>query len=657
MSSADCRKTDMDRLNFESQQIYRWRVVGSGMRGCWRRIQTWWQKLPIESRGSLAVCIPLTCLIGTVVAYTILRQQMVAAQAYVDHTNEVLNSSKSSLISLLNAETGVRGYFIAKEKAFLEPYLLAVKNLNPSLDRLELLVSDNPTQAERVKQLNQIAGYRMKLFHESIRRVDNGDIGTTQITLARLLNGKQSMDRFREIINSFEAEENRLLDEHTKWLQDRQQVNADAMWLGIAIGVLGTGIAIRLLRQLATEMRSRELRLRESRNLIEAIVANVVDGVMVIDTSGRIETFNDAAVKMFGYHAHEVIGWQWQKLLNTEADDTQKLLFYKADSDPSTTTPFTLHASAANGQIWQTMGQRKNGELFPIEISMNSIVLDDDRIAIVRDITERQQAAARLQAKAAELARLNNSLTVTNRSLVESNRELDRFAYITAHDLKAPLRAISSLSEWVEEDLYDAFSPETRSQMHLLRRRVYRMQALLNSLLEYSRAGRTQSPIVIVDVQRLLDKILLALSPPKTFTIEIVTPMPTFAARWQPLEQVFSHLIDNAIRHHPTKMGIVKISVLDLGDRYEFAIADNGDGIEPQYQTRIYTIFQTLKARDLQENVGAGLAIVRKIVTAEGGTIELESTSGSGAIFRFTWPKQPKDNSAITPSQAPRSEL
>jgi PAS domain S-box-containing protein len=653
----DGQINDMNRLNFESQRLYRWRVVSYGMKGCWQRIQTWWQKLPIESRGSLAVCIPLTCLIGTVVAYTILRQQMVAAQVYVDHTNEVLSSSKSSLISLLNAETGVRGYFIAKEKSFLEPYWLAVKKLNPSLDRLELLVKDNPRQAERAKQLNQIARYRMTMLAESIRRVDTGDIGTTQVTLTRLLAGKQSMDRFRGVIDSFEAQENHLLDERTKWLQDRQQINADAMWLGIAVGILGTGISIRLLRQLATEMRSRELRLRESRNLIEAIVANVVDGVMTIDTRGRIETFNHAAVRMFGYHAHEVIGWQWQKLLNTDADESQKLLFYKADADPSTTPPSTMPASAANGQVWQAMGQRKNGELFPIEISMNSIALDDDRIAIVRDITERQQAAAKLQAKASELSLLNKSLSLTNRSLMESNRELDRFAYITAHDLKAPLRAIASLSEWVEEDLDDAFSPETRSQMHMLRRRVYRMQSLLNSLLEYSRAGRTQSPVAVVDVHRLLDKIVQALAPPPTFTIDIITPMPTFGTRWQPLEQVFSHLIDNAIRHHPTKMGIVEISAVDLGDCYEFAIADNGDGIEPQYQKRIYTIFQTLKARDLQENVGAGLAIVRKIVTAEGGTIGLESTSGSGAIFRFTWPKQPIDIPVLTTRQAPRTEL
>jgi PAS domain S-box-containing protein len=646
----------MARLNFEPRSMFVWSDVSWLMKGHRRKIQNWWHKLPIESRGSIAVCIPLMCLVGTVVAYTILRQQMVAAQAYVDHTNEVLNTSKVSLISLLNAETSVRGYFISKERSFLEPYTAAVKNLNPALTRLEKLVRDRPFQAERARQLNQLAHARMMLLAQSVQRVDSGNIGTPEITRARLLQGKQSMDRFRAIIDAFENEENQLLEVRTQWLQDRQQVNADAMWLGIAVGIVGTGISVRLLRQLATEIRSRELRLRESRNLIEAIVANVVDGVMTIDARGRIETFNDAASNMFGYSANEVIGWRWQKLLNTEAEDDRKLLFYEPESSISA-PPFTLESSSANGQIWQTMGQRKNGELFPIEISMNNISLDDDRIAIVRDITERQQAAAKLQAKATELSALNHSLSITNNSLRESNRELDRFAYITAHDLKAPLRAIASLSEWVEEDLGDGISAETKSQLHLLRRRVHRMQALLNSLLEYSRAGRTQSPIATISIERSIEKILQILNPPDTFTIEISTPLPTFAARWQPLEQVFSHLIDNAIRHHPTKMGIVEISAIDLGDCYEFSIADNGDGIESQYQKRIYTIFQTLKARDIQENIGAGLAIVRKIVTAEGGTIDLESTSGSGAIFRFTWPKQPRDNPSLTPSQAPRSEI
>jgi light-regulated signal transduction histidine kinase (bacteriophytochrome) len=341
-------------------------------------------------------------------------------------------------------------------------------------------------------------------------------------------------------------------------------------------------------------------------------------------------------VQMFGYSPPEVMGWPWQKLLTQEP---------------------ILEAQPI-GQIWQAMGQRKNGAWFPVEISMNSIVLNDDspgatrceRIAIIRDITERQQLAAKLQAKAVEMAALNYSLQASNQSLLQTNRELDQFAYITSHDLKAPLRAIASLSEWIEEDLGDSISTEIRSQMKLLRGRVYRMQGLLNSLLEYSRSGRRQSAITTVDVGQLLTGVIQALAPPDTFTIDIVPPLPIISTRRQALQQVFTHLIDNAIRHHPTEMGIVKISVIDQGGCYEFAITDNGDGIDPRFQERIYTIFQTLQARDLQENMGAGLAIVKKIVTAEGGSIKLESVAGSGAIFRFTWLKQPivKENTTTS---------
>ena len=622
-------------------------VLTGQMKGAWHRFKNYWKQLPIEGRGSIAVCIPLVCLIGTVVAYTILRHRMVEAQLYVDHTTEVLAQSKGSLISILNAETAVRGYFISTEKTVLQPYDLALKTLNPNLSGLEQLVKDSPTQLERAKLLTQVAQYRMKLLQESIYRVDAGESSTKNVTVERLLDGKRAMDRFRQLISEFEKEEYRLLDLRTRALQEQQQLNADAMWCGIAIGIIGTILAIRILQELAKELRERDIRLRESRNQVEAIVANIVDGVMLIDSKGRVESFNHAAVKMFGYEPNEVIGWDWKKLLNCDAEDTRKLLYYE---------PELLAKAPPIGQIWQAMGQRKNGELFPIEVSMNSIAFDDDRIAIVRDITDRQQAAAKLQAKALELSQLNDSLNASNYSLRQTNSELDRFAYVTAHDLKAPLRAIASLSEWVEEDLGERMSEETRSQMQLLRRRVYRMQALLNSLLEYSRAGRTQSPIVTVDVNRMIEKIIQTLSPPETFSINIINPLPMFDTRWRPLEQVLTHLIDNAIRHHPTKMGIVEISAIDLGDRYEFSIVDNGDGIEPQYQKRIYTIFQTLKARDLQENIGAGLAIVKKIVNSEGGDIELESIPGKGAIFRFTWLKESITIDASPTSPEPRSK-
>jgi light-regulated signal transduction histidine kinase (bacteriophytochrome) len=233
--------------------------------------------------------------------------------------------------------------------------------------------------------------------------------------------------------------------------------------------------------------------------------------------------------------------------------------------------------------------------------------------------------------------------------LLQSNRELDQFAYITSHDLKAPLRAISSLAGWIEEDLDGGVSTETRSQLDLLRNRVYRMQALLDSLLEYARSGRRHTPITTVDVHLLLTNIIQELAAPDTFSISINSPMPILYTRGQPLAQIFIQLIDNGIRHQTSKQGTVKISAIDLGNCYEFTVADDGEGIAPEFQERIYTIFQTLKARDVQENIGAGLAIVKKIIVAEGGTIQLESSSGNGAIFRFTWLKQPIMKKNIMP--------
>jgi PAS domain S-box-containing protein len=583
----------------------------------WQKIHTYWKKLSVETRGSIAIAIPMTCLLGAVIADTLLRQQMLEARMYVARTNQVLVKSQSILVSLLNAETGVRGYYIGRQTTFLEPYNEAVATLEPTLVGLEQLIQNQPSQVERVKQLKQLARDRMRLLEGTIQRVETNVTSSPEVVVQRLTRGKQAMDKFRDVIAQIEVEESRLRETYTQSLRAQQSLNATVLWCGIAISLVGTAITIRLLRQLATELRQGEVRLSESRSLIETIVANTVDAVMVVNAQGQLETFNHAAMQMFDYTPDEIIGRPWQTLL----------------------TPTTDAKTRLTERIWQTMGQRKNGDRFPIEASLNDIANDDDRIIIVRDITDRQQAAAKLAAKANELAALNTSLEASNQALRQSNRELDQFAYITSHDLKAPLRAIASLSEWIEEDLEGSISSETRLQLNLLRRRVDRMQALLNSLLEYSRAGRKQAPITIVNLEHLLSEVIQAVAPPKTFTINVAAPLPTIATRRQPLQQVLGHLIDNAIRHHPTKMGIIEISVVDCGERYEFSIADNGDGIDLQFQSRIYTIFQTLKARDQQENAGAGLAIIKKIITAEGGTIRLESAVGSGATFRFTWPK------------------
>ncbi|MDM9379924.1 PAS domain S-box protein [Chlorogloeopsis sp. ULAP01] len=256
------------------------------------------------------------------------------------------------------------------------------------------------------------------------------------------------------------------------------------------------------------------------------------------------------------------------------------------------------------------------------------------------DVSDFKQATISLKQRAEELTRTNAILAKTTTLLKKRNDELDQFAYVASHDLKAPLRAIANLSEWIEEDLQGTLPEENQHQMHLLRSRVRRMEALINGLLEYSRIGRIQTPVCVVDVGELLQEVIDLVAPPSTFTIEVGAGMPIIKTKKLPLQQVFANLIGNAIGHHTRSDGHVKISVQELGDYYEFAIADDGPGIALEYQDKVFSIFQTLQARDQKESTGIGLAIVKKIVETETGAIALESQVGMGCIFRFSWPKQ-----------------
>jgi PAS domain S-box-containing protein len=238
--------------------------------------------------------------------------------------------------------------------------------------------------------------------------------------------------------------------------------------------------------------------------------------------------------------------------------------------------------------------------------------------AIGRDITDKKQAQAALE---------------------ERNRDLDSFTHIVSHDLKAPLRAIASLSQWIEEDLEGALTEETQQQMNLLRSRVHRMENTISGLLNYARFGKIESKIESVVVAQLLAETIDSIAPSATFSIAIA-PMPTFDTKRLLLSQVFANLIGNGIKHHNRSDGLIQISVQDRGDFYEFAIADDGPGIALEDRERIFTIFQSGTSQNRLDSSGIGLAIVKKIVEAETGTIRLESSLEKGTAFYFTWPKK-----------------
>jgi len=348
---------------------------------------------------------------------------------------------------------------------------------------------------------------------------------------------------------------------------------------------------------------------------------------------GYLAECNDAMAQMYGFtSAAELVGAKPDDLL--------------VRSDPQNTE--YLRAFIRSGYRLSDAESHEVDQQGRTKYFLNNLVgTVEDGVLIrawgnQRDITDRKQAEEALRSRAAELAHLTAVLTQTNAALEKRNQELDQFAYVTSHDLKAPLRAIASLSEWLEDDLSDQLTAETQRQMSLLRSRVHRMEGLINGILQYSRAGRVVAELNTVDVSTLLAEVIDTLSPPPGFIIQVEPGMPTFLAEQLPLEQVFANLISNAIKHHHQAQGQVTISVQDRGDFYEFAVADDGPGIPPQYHEKVFAIFQTLEARDTVESTGIGLSLVKKIVESKGGTIRLESQAGQGATFKFTWPKHPR---------------
>ncbi len=273
-----------------------------------------------------------------------------------------------------------------------------------------------------------------------------------------------------------------------------------------------------------------------------------------------------------------------------------------------------------------------------------------ERTAQLREIVkELNQEVSERKAAETELQLLNETLEqhIASRTAEAERRAeyLEQFAYVTSHDLKAPLRAVSNLAEWIEEDLEEKITPVSKEQLALLRDRVRRMHELIEGLLEYSRVGKTEDTETWVDTRILIEEIIDSLSPSKDFIITIAEDMPVLLADRLQLGQVFSNLIGNALKYHGGKNGHIRVDGKAFDGTYRFRVCDDGQGIAPEYHDKVFMMFQTLESRDFGNSTGIGLALVKKIVVEHGGKIQLESELGKGACFSFTWPiKQPQQD-------------
>ncbi|MFW8595502.1 sensor histidine kinase [Cribrihabitans neustonicus] len=358
---------------------------------------------------------------------------------------------------------------------------------------------------------------------------------------------------------------------------------------------------------------------------LDAVVAGSVDGIIIIDEHGTIESFNPACEELFGFSAEEVLGQHVSMLVPVpyRQQSAEYLRRYQEAHD----------VSVIDGNR-EMVGLRKDGSTFPFERSLGETRVGGKTLLtlIIRDITDRKKAEEEREIYIERLAR--------------SNQELDQFAYVASHDLKAPLRVIDNASRWLEEDLEGKLDEESLENMALLRNRVERMEKLLDDLLEYSRIGRQTDDRYTTRTSgaELMKDVLLLVEKPERFEIKVSPEFSRIALNAMPVQQIFVNLINNSIKHHDKDTGRIEIGVEDRGEKYLFSVRDDGPGIAPRFHDQIFKMFQTLKPRDRVEGSGMGLAIIHKHVQHFGEAISVDSAEGQGAEFRFTWPKHQRLN-------------
>ncbi len=534
----------------------------------------------------------------------------IATSAAVNRSEQALTALEG-IYSLLNqAESRQRVYLLLGDETELVPRHAAVARAHALTAELDTLLADVPALHGRLAELERRVDLRLSLLDAVLETRRSGGFAAGQRQLAASP-GRQEMDAVHALIVQLQDD----VRAHRGARQQAAQQGArrTLVTLGL-LCLLAVGALTALYARIRRETRER----RKSEERLQTVVATASEGIITIDDGGRIETFNPAAERLFGYTAAEVAGRNVSMLMpEPERSRHDGYLRRYLDGGDARVIGFER----------EVMAQRRDGSPLPVGLAVSEMHLGTRRLftGIVHDLTERR----RTEARQAELIG----------DLQAANEELTNFAYVVSHDLKAPLRGIGSLADWLMSDYSDRLDAQGREYLALMKNRASRMDALIDGILEYSRVGRIRETQVAIDLDALVTETVQMLAPPPEMEVSVEGTLPTVVGERARLQQLFQNLIGNAIKHCDKPAGRIRIASADAGDFWRFSVADNGPGIDPRHHERVFQLFQVLTPRDRKENTGVGLALVKKIVELYGGGIWIESKPGRGSTFFFTLPK------------------
>ncbi|ALM21031.1 sensory transduction histidine kinase [Nonlabens tegetincola] len=345
-----------------------------------------------------------------------------------------------------------------------------------------------------------------------------------------------------------------------------------------------------------------------------SIIDNMNIGLVEVNSKDEIQLVNRRFIEMTGYQEEELIGRNGKDFLLIEAE---KKIFNPDETelidDGSYTYELKIKNKNQETKYWLSSGIKN------VDVKGNQL----GSIRIHLDITDFKN----LQLQKEDLVK----------SLEKSNNELKEYAHIVSHDLKSPLRSINALVSWLREDNKGILNDSSIQNIELIESTLEKMESLISGILEYSVLDKNVEAFKKVNLESLISEVIEMIYVPDHIQFKINNKFPIINGDKIKLQQLFQNLIANAIKYNDKDLGIITLSCKDQGSFYEFAIEDNGIGIEEQYHQKIFKIFHAL--HHSKDSSGIGLSIVKKIVNLHGGEIWLDSTPNQGTTFYFTLKK------------------
>jgi PAS domain S-box-containing protein len=402
----------------------------------------------------------------------------------------------------------------------------------------------------------------------------------------------------------------------------------------------GEEIRVAIFRDL-TERKKIKAELVESEKRFRDISYNMADWIWEIDTNFRYTYTSGKVESILGYSSEEMLGKTPFALMpKDEAERVNELLQETLSKKKAFKDLVNLNISKEGKDIY---------------LSTSAVPMYDDKgtftgyRGVNKDITEsrniemelnhyRENLESIVEKRTADLQTLNSKLNSTLTELERSNTELEQFAYVASHDLQEPLRKIKNFADLLEMRYTEQLDDKARKYIDYMVNGAERMQGLISDLLTYSRVSTQGKKMKEVSLENILNHAIdnLELSIQESNATILFENLPVVIADETQMIQLFQNLLGNAIKFRKEEEALIQINFEKTASEWHISVSDNGIGIEPEYQDRIFEVFQRLHTREEYAGTGIGLAVCKKIVERHGGRIWLESTYKEGSSFHFT---------------------